>query len=316
MSTTYLFQIDCAENNDSFFSPGDSSVVFYRGAGFQVGEAPWIPDGVRVDTTDGPPVRCSVTLIELEEGRSEALRSSRKYLPEDSRAILHRFGEYLQRKISECKSTADPRKSALADLDKVLKQGISVTVKTAGALRSSTWVEEMEEELALVDQPASGQPWLVQSKRDRDEEEQAGPAHIFKGICKLDGERARALRRCVMILDAVIRQHDHSSATCHSWLEKAPLRTALKRKAGKHPKLGQFIFPREPNGGITLDFEALLPELVAIWSEARPAVDLELARQLISDYFPRALRIKSRESMGHVFSAAASQFQLPDPRIP
>jgi len=257
-----------------------------------------------------------LTLIELEDRRSEALKSSRKYLPEDSGAILRGFSEYLQRKISDCKSTADPRKSALTDLSKTLRQDIVVTVKTAGALRSSTWAEKVEEELALLDQQGSGQPPLVQSNGDRDDAEQAGPAAIFKGTCKLDAERAKALRRCVMMLDALIRQHDHSSATCHSWLPKAPLKAVLKRKTGKLPRLGQFILPREPNGGITLDFEALLPELAAIWSEARPAVDLELARHLISDYFPTALRIKSRESMEDVFGAATSQLQLPNARLP
>ncbi|MGO9231489.1 MAG: hypothetical protein ACLQKA_20050 [Bryobacteraceae bacterium] len=255
-------------------------------------------------------------MIELEDRRSEALKSSRKYLPEDSRAILRGLGEYLQRKISECRSTADPRKSALADLDMVLRQDIPVTVKTAGALRSSTWVEKMEEELTLVDQPGSGQPRLVQADGDREDAEQDGPADILKGTCNLDGARAKALRRCVIILDAVIRQHDHSSATCHSWLQKAPLKALLKQKAGEHPKLQRFIFPREPASGITLDFEALLPELVAIWSDALPAANQELARRLISDYFPKALGIRPRETMDHVLSAASSQVQLPSAGLP
>jgi hypothetical protein len=186
MSAVYLFQIDCARNNDAFFQAAAKQPlvsVFYRGAGFQVGEAPWIPDGVQVDT-DESPVRCSLTLLELEERKSEALISCRKYLPEDSTRVLHAFREYLRRKIGECKSTADTRERALTALERLLQQGAPVRVKTACALRSAPFI--IIEALPLIDQPNSAHWREAQDHEGQDKAVEGRP-------CPFQGNHLRLL---------------------------------------------------------------------------------------------------------------------------
>jgi hypothetical protein len=111
MPTTYLFRIDGAKDNDDFFGAMRASVQHvYAGADFRVGAAGWIPDLVKL-VVDEPPARCSLTLIELEATESVALISCRKYLPEDSASIVSAFRKYLDRVISQCRISADPREA-------------------------------------------------------------------------------------------------------------------------------------------------------------------------------------------------------------
>lgn len=324
---TYVFQIDCAENNDSFFCRvPDVPVVFYRGAGFQVGEAPWIPDGIRIEVEEGPesgaPTRCVLTLIELEERRPEALRSSRKYLPEDPELILSEFRKHLRRKILECKSTGDPRETELSSLEQTLRSGISVTIRTACALRSRRWIDKMEEDLPLIGQE---EPFETRDSQWNNEESlsSAEPDNpTLSGICKLDRDRTLALRRCVMVVDAVVRKQDHSSAALRAWLARAPLRSLLKSKSGAFPVVEQFILPEDTSKGTRIDFDALVLELLRIWSEKGENLEADMVRRLINEYFLVAERTGAHDRMDRVFEiadniyakhGASLQQTLPDP---
>src|SRR5712692_5491382 len=144
MSIEYLFRIDGAEDNAQFFDAMRASTRHvYSGAEFRVGEFGWKPDFVKI-VVEEPPGACSLTLIELEATRAAALISCRKYLPENPVKILNAFREYLDRVIRECEKKTDPRKSEFIDVKRILSDANPITVKTAGALRSSTtFIEEL-----------------------------------------------------------------------------------------------------------------------------------------------------------------------------
>lgn len=298
MPAVYLFRVDGAKDNDDFFGAMRSSVGHvYGGVDFRVGVAGWIPDLVRV-VVEQPSGRCSLTLIELEATEAVALISCRKYLPENSVNILSAFGEYLDRVIRQCRTSADPRGSEFASLKATLSQATQVTVTTAGALRSST---AFVEELPLIDQPKMAAP-LRAIQEDRQDQ-----SRVFQGILRLSAHEAKALARCIMILDAVIRHRDHSSATFHAWRGQArtqPLKRLLSENNGNHPALRAFVFEAQ-NRGITVDFEQVLAEVVEIWSAARGGqLDPEHTRRLVSGYFPVALPIRGHEQMTGVFETA------------
>ncbi len=298
MSTAYLFRIDGAKDNDDFFAAMRTSVSHgYAGVDFRVGAAGWIPDLVKV-VVEKSSDRCSLTLIELEATESVALISCRKYLPENSTDILNAFSDYLDRVIRQCRSTADPREHEFFRLKSVLSQIEHVTVTTAGALRSSTCFVE---ELPLIDQPTLvAQPRPVR-------EEKAQPERIFRGLLRLSAQEANALARCVMIIDAIIRNRDHSSATTRTWLGRArtqPLKVLLIENCDIHPALRAFVLERQRRGA-TLDFEIMLSELIDIWSVAlERSVDLERSRNLVSGYYPVASAIKAHDHMAAVFETA------------
>ena len=146
-------------------------------------------------TVDEPPQVSLLTLIELEATKREALISCRKYLPEDSTAIVEKFSEYLKRVLDKCRSTADPRKDAFVWLkEKLAANQISVT--TAGALRSSA---DFVEELPLIDQP-------FQAKQLHSLEEiSQSETPTFQGVLRFSALEAKIFGRTRMILDAVIR---------------------------------------------------------------------------------------------------------------
>ena len=296
MSTVYLFQIDSAPNNDTFFNgqlPG--SAFFYRGSMFRVGEAPWIPDGLRVEVEES---RLVLTLIELEDTKANALISSRKYLAEDSNLIVQALSEYLGRVISDCRSTGDPRKIGFAQLQDTLAQGDAFVVKTACALRSS---QEIIEELPLIDQPhvSRAQSGPVEQNAAINEDK----LPVFEGSLKINAEKTKALGRCVAVLDAVVRHKDHSDATFHSWRMKSPLKRFLRESNGS-PVLRNLILGTGFQTGMTLDFEALLSELVALWSNSAEALQREDARRIIRGYFLTASRIRSKDRTEKVFDDA------------
>lgn len=311
MPSIYLFQTDCAENNNAFFkAQTDIAVIFYRGAGLQIGNAPWIPDGVRVDLTEGPFGSCSLTLLELEAIRSEALKSSRKYLSEDRGAILSAFREYLRRKIADCKSTADPREESLVHLENAFRGMIPVIVKTAGALRSSTWNGPLEEESTITGNSMHYQPHDTRLDEDHTDKENTKQVSLLRGSLKLNRHKTEQLRRCVMILDALVRQDDHSSRTVRGWIPNAPLKLLLKQMSKKPSGLEKFISPEDAHKGIRLDFEVLLSDLIEIWSKHDEKIGLELGRYLISNYFPLVAEISGNEKMDRVFEVADTQIRI------
>lgn len=298
MSTVYLFRVDGSKDNDEFFaSLRVSASHVYAGVDFRIGASGWIPDLVKI-VIEEPPDRCSLTLIELEATESVALISSRKYLPENSTDILHAFADYLGRLIRQCRSSADPRESEFTRLKNVLLEAKQVTVTAAGARRSPA---RFVEELPLIDQPK-----LAAIPR-RIEQDPPKKSRSFRGVLHLSANEAKALARCVMILDAVIRGFDHSAATFKDWRGKdrtQPLKVLLKKNTGVHPTLDVFIFEKA-NRGITLDFEMMLSELVEIWSSARNRpLDREQIRTLINRYYPIADVVKGREQMPGIFNVA------------
>jgi hypothetical protein len=307
ITSVYLFQVDSAKENRPFFEGMHASSpdsIYFRGLDFKVG--PWTPDGVRVDLEMGEsPLECSLVLIELESAGSMALKSSRKYLQEKSKDICIEFMRYLNRVIKECDCTADPRETKITLLRDALTQNVPVTVKTAAALRSST---SFLEESPLTDQTSLTRSYETPLLYSPNEGRIGRKQPTFRGVCKLDAEQSKALRRCILILDAIIRKDDHSSAIFHSWLMKAPLKRLLKRMGNKPPTLERFIL-NQWNSGITIDIEKLLSELVEIWTESNKQIDLEGARKLIDDYFPTAMRIGSRDDqMNLIFEKANVQF--------
>jgi hypothetical protein len=300
--TEYLFQIDGAQNNDAFFNAlRTSASFFFKGSTFRVGEAPWIPDGVRVDVHES---RCLVTLIELEDTKPNALISSRKYLPEDSTAILRALSEYVDRIISQCKSTGDPREVGFTRLKDLLGKGIPSVVKTACALRSST---ETVEELALIDQLHLAETLEVLGNGDNDDYElgeiERGEPQTLQGMLRLDRQWSNALGRGPVVLDAVIRQQDHGGGTFNGWRSRrAPLKRLLSETQG-NPTLRQLVLGANRTG-MKLDFEILLSEMVSLWKSAFGQLELEDTRRLITAYFPIASRIRKHDRMDRIFEEA------------
>jgi hypothetical protein len=307
MATTFLFRVDGAKDNDAFFAAicRDASCA-YAGVDFRVGRAGWIPDLVKVMIVDRPD-KCSLTLIELEATESVALVSCRKYLPESSAGIVAVFMAYLDRVILKCRSTADPREAALIELRDSLLGVENITVTTAGALRASaTFVEE----LPLIDQlgrTAIAQDFRMPASTIVEPQNGHAAERIFEGVVRLNQQESHAMGRSIMIFDAVIRGRDHSAAKFKEWRDyyrSKPMKHLLAKEGDSFPSLGAFIFD-EGNRGTTLDFEAILRELVKLWSDAtQRTIDLEVIRRSISRYFPLAITIKAHEKMYDIFEVA------------
>jgi hypothetical protein len=300
---TYLFRIDGAKDNDAFFEGMRPSASFvYAGVDFRVGSAManWIPDLVRVIVSD-PPGDCSLTLIELEQTESVALVSCRKYLPENSVAVFDAFNDYLDRVIRQCRSAADPRESEFVNLKATLSNANRRTITTAGALRlSSCFVEE----LPLIDQD---QTTMVAPLREAKLDSREVKKYCFQGVLRLSEREAKALGRCVMVLDAVIRQRDHSIALFHAWRAQdrsQPLKQLLLKSSDGRPALRAIVFETKGRG-ITLGLDAMLSELVEIWSGGgTPQIDTEHVRALINSYYPAASAIRGHDRMTAVFETA------------
>jgi hypothetical protein len=301
MPTVYLFRIDSSKDNDDFFEAlNPAAAHVYAGSDFRIGTVDWIPDFVKV-VVDDSASRCSLTLIELEATESEALRSCRKFLPENSTAIVQAFVDYLGRVIRQCQSTADRRADNFKRLKTLLSEVEHVTVSTAGALRSGTGFVE---ELPLIDQPKiDAIPRSIEDNHQIDTRE-------FRGMIRLSASDAKAVARCAMILDAVVRGRDHSDAIFRTWRgqnRSQPLKYLLKHNAGLYPILRSFLFEKG-NSGLNLNFEAILAELAEIWSSARKmTIDSERIRTLIISYYPTANKVTSHEPMTEIFKIARRQ---------
>jgi len=303
VTTVYLFQTDAKKENRHFFEgmhKASPEAIYFRGLDFGTGR--WKPDGVRIDLEiDAAPLRCSLVLIELEATESKALESARKYVPESSTDICNAFTKYLDCILKDCDSRADPREAQFVLLMEALKQNVPVQVKTAAALRSSTTFLEVttfsdKARLSRFDETTHNHiinEGIIERR-----------PFLFRNICKYSAEESKALRRCILILDAIIRQEDHSVASVSNWLMKAPLKILLRRKKEKVPLTLERFVLKQGASGITIDIEVLLSELVAIWAENDKQIDTERARKLIIDYFPIALAIKPQEKMDLIFKAA------------
>ena len=129
----------------------------------------------------------------------------------------------------------------------------------------------------------------------------------FAGTLRLSGDRAAALGRAILIIDAVVREFDHSDAAFKTWRgqdRSQPLKKLLKQDSTNHPCIRAFISERGASG-TTLDFEKLLSELVEIWSGSRIAkMNQDGIRSLINRYFPVAVGIGGSDRMPAIFDEA------------
>ncbi|MHB8755004.1 MAG: hypothetical protein ACYC92_08620 [Candidatus Acidiferrales bacterium] len=302
MPTVYLFQFDGAVNNDIFFDALSTALdglepCRYKGITFTVGG--WTPDGARVDVGKS---QCSLTLIELEDTKSEARKSCRKYLPESSIEIVKNLAGYLDRVLRSCRSTNDPREQRINRLKlELFSEHMPITVKTACALRDGT---EIVEEFLLIDQPRvkESQPALA-SRDGNSSREQLPP--LLHGILSLDSGQVRALGRSILILDSIIRGKDLSSATFHSWRNKAPLKRSLKGTSHS-PILLKLLY--ETTSGMRVNQENLRAELISHWGKG---IDVW---SLVVNYFPIASRIKNHELMNDIFHEARKYVQSSEAR--
>ncbi len=238
----------------------------------------------------------TLTLIELEQDKIETSKSCRKYLPENSAEIICRFHEYLGRVIGECRF--HPYKDEFIRLKTILANAKKFTIITAGALRSSPHFIEKH---SLFDQSERiAQTQSVQAISSAE-------TQVFHGTLKLSINGANAVSRCILVLDAIVRQYDHSAATFKAWRQAnhtQPLKLFLKQNKTTYPHLRDFLLQTRIRG-ITLNFEAVLFELAKIWSDSRnEQFDPERVRNLFNSYFPIALKIKGHEKMPTVFEKA------------
>jgi hypothetical protein len=303
MGSSYLFRIDGARDNDEFFEtmrPSMSHV--YAGVDLRIGAPGWIPDLVKIEI-DVEAASCKLTLIELEATETVALVSCRKYLPESSELILAGFSDYLERVIKQCRSTADPRHSEFVKLKDALLRVERVQITTAGALRNST---RFVEELSLLDQPRmaarqlqSPAPPVESSRR-------------FNGVLRLSADDAYALSRCILVLDALARKADHSTAAFRSWrgqVRSQPLKKTLVDSDGSYPALRAFVLRDANYRGLTLDIEPVLAELVELWvASGVQDIDRNAAVAFIESYFSVALEMPGEQPMTQVFEAARKHF--------
>ena len=215
MSVEYLFRIDQAKDNDAYFETTKNQGVStaYAGVEIKIGQG-WVPDLVRVSRQDFPEP-CILTLIELETSKPEALKSSRKYLPESSAHILEVFQNYLDRVIENCRATADPRRSTVEDLRVFLGKQSNIVIETACALRSGS---EYLEKLPLLDQLREARHYSASTDRPpREKSFQPSELH-FEGNLSLTRYKSIALNRAVLILDAIVQKQDHSASVLRKWV--------------------------------------------------------------------------------------------------
>jgi hypothetical protein len=292
MPETFLFQIDGAKDNDAFFEARKPSAsYFYGGVDMKIGY--WSPDLVEISVDELGDF--TLTLIELDAEESLARINCRKYLPENSEEIVRRFQEYLGRVIGECRF--HPHKDEFVRLKAMLAKAKKIVIATAAALRSSPHFIEKH---SLIDQPERiRQTQSVQT-------DSSVEAQVFHGTLKLSVNDANAVSRCILVLDAIVRQCDHSSATFKAWRQGTPqpLKNFLKQNKPAYPQLRAFILQTRIRG-ITLNFETVLSELAKIWSDSSNAqFDPERVRNLFNSYFPIALKIKAYETMPAIFEKA------------
>ena len=285
------------KDNDAFFNARKSSASHvYAGITVGIGSfSDWIPDLIEIVIDESG--NLTLRLIELEAQKSSALISSRKYLPENSEDIFRIFCEYLEKVIRDCRSRADARENEFLRLKATLSKAEKIYVTSAGALRSAT---TFVEELPLTDQPKNvGQIKSVEKILHEE-------ILDFRGTLRLSGDKAATLGRAILILDAVIRQEDHSDATFKTWRgqdRSQPLKRFLKKNGAAYPFLRAFISEKRFSG-TTLNFEKIVSEMAEIWSVSNSDMNQETARNFIGEFFPIAAGIAPSDRMHVVFNKA------------
>ena len=299
----YLFRIDSAKDNDKFFGGAKDQSIdhVYAGTLITVG-AGWVPDFLMV-TSDGVDGYFTLTLIELEAKKADALISSRKYLPENSAKILDAFRDYLVRVIDQCRSTADPRVSVFEGLQAIFQNTMSIRVETACALRSEL---NYLERLPLMDQSqAEALPYSHLFKPDSPQASRT-TVMTFEGRITLSRDQTIGLNRSVLILDAIVRQQDHSDAILKAWVspKRNPLRKAIHEERKDLPEISKFL-AADKNSGAKISCEAIFGELSDFWSEAASKhLELHVVRDMVSAYYPAACALKMGDRMRDVFEGA------------
>lgn len=264
MSIDYLFRFDGAKDNDEFFKNAMKQGIenVYAGIAMQVGHG-WIPDFLLV-SRDEAQQQCTLTLIELESKGPDALISSRKYLPEKSKDILVAFRNYLDNVLDRCRTTADPRISAIEDLQAFLERASTIKIETACALRSDP---AYLEKLPLADQPQIGIVSYSRSSNSQSSPAFKVPSLAFEGQRSLTPYETGGFNRAILILDAVVRQKDHSAARLKGWLDprRNPLHKTMSHSQDDFPALFDFL-ASDKNSGVQITFEPFFAELSTFWS--------------------------------------------------
>ncbi len=303
MSVEYLFRFDGAKDNDGFFKSTRERGTDHAYAGLTMEVGPgWIPDFLTV-SLDEEKEQCTLVLIELEAKRADALVSSRKYLPESSGNILNAFRSYLDRVIAQCSSTADSRGLAIESLRAFLQKAQRVRVETACALRSDpTYLER----LPLLDQPQTGALIYGHSFKRELSGTSRTPEMVFEGHLTLSRNETIGLNRAVLILDAIVRQQDHSDADLKAWIspKRNPLRKAIYSSRGDFPETWRFL-ATDKNSGAKITCETLFGELSDFWSSVTDKQYSQgLVQNLVREYYPIAYALKKGDRMRDVFERA------------
>lgn len=296
MKLTYLFRLDGARDNDEFLQLSLSQGInlVYAGVEMKIGRG-WVPDFLEV-SGDFENRTCVVRLIELEATEISALVSTRKYLPEDSSRILKAFDLYLDRVVDRCRTTSDPRRDDFVRLKNLLLEAKSISVRTAGALRTS---RQFIEDLLLMDQPQSEQITRIQKHS-------TPQSFTFFGERSLSPRDRKSLFRTLLILDGVIRERDHSAARVGGWLahRTQPLKIAVKDASNRYPLLAAFLSADKRSGGRT-NCDGLAKELSALWSKARKVpLDPHLVSDMVVRYFPTARLLREHDPIQKAFESA------------
>lgn len=292
----YLFRLDMAKDNNEFLALRRGCQIdhVYSGTPMKVGPG-WIPDFVEV-AVDADSGTCRLTLIELEATEVPARAACRKYLPEASSEIVRTFLGYLDTVISQCHSTADPRLEAIRELKGILASRSTISVHTAGGLRTSA---DLVEDLSLIDQPESFTAPVTTSAR-------SSSSFAFNGARRLTRAESDSVRRAMRILHAVVVGHDHSGGTMKSWrsLRQKPLDRAVSKDSSQYPHLHKLLTSKT-DFGLLVHCDKLSAELALLWRGAgNESLATEQIATLISTFAPIAASFAEHEPMLNVFDQA------------
>lgn len=285
-----------AKDNDAFLNLRRDQQVdhVYSGTPMKVGPG-WIPDFVEV-TFDRDSGIGRLTLIELEATEISARASCRKYLPEASSHIVRGFLGYLDTVISACHATADPRLEMLERLKGLMTASPTITVHTAGALRTSA---DLVEDLPLIDQPERPTLPVADSTKP-------SLSFSFQGERRLTRTASDGVRRAIRILHAVIVGRDHSGGTMKSWRNNRQntLDGAVAKEHGRYPHLHKLLTSKT-TFGLYVNCDKLAAELARLWhvagTDPRTAED---TATIISTFVPVAITFAKHEQMQKVFEQA------------
>lgn len=294
MRKIFLFRFDGKTENEEFLGQARSTGHFvYQGTEMKLSHG-WVPDFIEVSLDDDPAV-CSLTIFELESNESEARKSARKYLPESSQDTLATFQQYLRRALQRCRSTADSRAEDIQYLENALNRARTLTVWTAGALRSPPKTIErlplIDQGIALDNSPADSASHTRTSK--------------LAGEVLLSSRDHKALFRSVLILDAVVRGWDKSDASLRAWrnLRSQPLKRDIQQNPNGFPTLFALLLGQKTGTRVMIDDAAR--EIAVIWNKFQPGRHTERAvLAAIEAFLPFERQLVSHESVRKAFEKA------------